>query len=88
VVMLLVAMKKIKIVEYSVTHVKKSVTAYGTASKQQMKRAVSYLAHLKEPVKSQHLADALALVFAYTHTLGAQREVSLNYKLQTNHNIQ
>ena len=73
VVMLLAAMKKIKTVEYPVTHVKKSVTAYGTASKEQMKRTVSYLAHLKQPLRSQHLADALGLVFAHMHTLRVER---------------
>ncbi|MBN2119425.1 MAG: crossover junction endodeoxyribonuclease RuvC [Candidatus Omnitrophica bacterium] len=68
VVMLLGAIKNMKIVEYPVTHVKKSVTSYGTASKDQMKRMVSYLAKLQKPLKSQHLADALALVMAYLHT--------------------
>ncbi|MFC1514860.1 crossover junction endodeoxyribonuclease RuvC [Candidatus Omnitrophota bacterium] len=73
VVMLLAAMKKIAIVEYPVTHVKKAVTAYGTASKDQMKRVVSHLAGLKQPIKSQHCADALGLVFTHAHTLRVEK---------------
>ena len=80
VAMLLAAMKGIRIAEYPVTHVKKAVTAYGTASKEQMKKTVSCLAGLKAPLKSQHLADALGLVFAHMHTLRVERESVLNSK--------
>lgn len=68
IILLLAAQKGMKIVEYPATQVKKAITSYGTASKEQMKRMVSYLAGLKKPLKSQHLADALALVLAFLHT--------------------
>jgi len=68
IVILLSAVKKMKLIEFPATYVKKSITSRGSASKEQVRRMVSYLSDLKKPLRSQHLADALALVIAYLHT--------------------
>ena len=68
VIILLSAIKGLKLVEFPATQVKKSITSRGLASKDQVRRMVSYLTGLDKPISSQHLADALALVLAYLHT--------------------
>lgn len=68
VIMLLGAQNKLKIIEYPATQIKKAVTSYGSASKEQVQKMVSYLAGLDKVIDSQHVADALALVLTYLHT--------------------
>ncbi len=69
IVVLLSARMNVTLVEYSATQVKKAVTSSGTASKEQVKRMVSYLSGIDEPLKSEHIADALALIITYLHSL-------------------
>jgi len=69
VVVLLSAQMKVPLIEYSATQVKKAVTSSGTASKEQVKKMVSYLSGLDEPLESEHISDALALVITYLHSL-------------------
>ncbi len=68
VIMLYAERYKMKVVEYPATRVKKAVTSYGTASKSQMKKMMSYICGLDQEIKSQHIADALALVVTYLNT--------------------
>ena len=67
-IILLAAQKSLEVIEYPATQVKKAVTSKGSASKDQVKRMVSYLSGLDKPLASQHVADAMALVLAYLHT--------------------
>jgi len=59
----------IPLIELPATRVKRAVTSRGHASKQQVQRMVSQLTGLQSPIASEHVADALALVVAYSHTL-------------------
>ena len=68
VIILLSAIRGLKFVEFPATQVKKSITSRGQASKDQMRKMVSYITGLDKPLSSQHLADALALVLAYLNT--------------------
>lgn len=67
IVVLLAHQKSLKFVEYPSTQVRKALTSRGSASKEQLKRMVSYLCKLNKPLASQHLVDALALVIAHIH---------------------
>jgi crossover junction endodeoxyribonuclease RuvC len=51
----------VELVEFPPTEIKKALTGFGRASKEQMGGAVARLLGLSEPPKSEHTADALAL---------------------------
>jgi crossover junction endodeoxyribonuclease RuvC len=59
----------IPLIELPATRVKRAVTSRGHASKRQVQQMVSRLTGLKGTIESEHVADALALVVAYSHTL-------------------
>ena len=54
-------------VEFSSTEVKKAITSYGCASKDQVRKMVAYLSKLEKPLKSEHISDALALILTYLY---------------------
>ncbi len=68
VIMLSAQINGVKIVEFAATHLKKAITGAGRSSKDQMKKMTGFLAGLKDPVKSEHIADALGLVLTFINT--------------------
>ena len=58
---------KLELVEYSATHVKKSVVGRGLASKEQVQRMVAMLLGMKKLPKYKDVTDALALAMAYSY---------------------
>jgi len=62
-----------ELIEIPSTEAKKALTGYGRASKEQMGLTISRLLGLKEPPRSEHVADALALA-----VVGALRFSSLS----------
>ena len=67
VVMMLAAKYNMSIGEYAPTQVKKSVTGYGRAEKEQMQEVVRILLHLDEIPKPNDVADALAIAICHAH---------------------
>jgi crossover junction endodeoxyribonuclease RuvC len=57
----------LELVEYSATHVKKSVVGRGLASKEQVQRMVAVLLAMKTLPKYKDVTDALALAIAYSY---------------------
>ncbi len=57
----------LELVEYSATHVKKSVVGRGLASKEQVQRMVCALLGMKTLPKYKDVTDALALAIAYSY---------------------
>jgi crossover junction endodeoxyribonuclease RuvC len=55
------------------TEVKKAVTGYGHASKQQMQRAVQAQCRLPEPPSPPDVADAIAIALCHGRRLALQR---------------
>jgi len=51
----------VELVEFPPTEIKKALTGFGRASKEQMGSAVARLVGLPKPPASEHIADALAL---------------------------
>jgi len=51
----------IRVIPYSATRVKKSITGNGRASKQQVQAAVKEICHLKQTPHPADVADALAI---------------------------
>lgn len=58
---------KLKLVEYSATHVKKSIVGRGLASKEQVQSMVAALLKIKTLPKYKDVTDALALAIAYSY---------------------
>jgi len=50
-----------RVMEIPSTEAKKALTGYGRASKEQMRVSITKLLGLKEPPRSEHMADAMAL---------------------------
>src|SRR3989338_1338570 len=67
VLLLTLAENNIPIQEFTPLQVKQSVSAYGRAEKAQMQRIVQLLLSLKEPVKPDDAADALAIAICCTN---------------------
>ena len=67
IIFLLAGKKNINLIEYSSTKVKKAITSYGSASKDQVRKMVAYLSGLDKPLKSEHISDALALVLTHLY---------------------
>ncbi len=53
--------RDIKVVDYSATKIKKSLTGNGRATKQQMQRAIGSALNLEKPPKPADVADAIAI---------------------------
>lgn len=58
---------KMKIYEYSALEVKKSITSYGRATKEQIQSMVTILLRLKSVPKPCDSADALAIALCHFH---------------------
>ena len=67
VLLLTLAENNIPIQEFTPLQVKQSVSAYGRAEKAQMQRIVQLLLGLKEPIKPDDAADALAIAICCTN---------------------
>jgi len=67
IIFLVAGRKNINLIEYPSTKVKKAITSYGSASKDQVRKMVAYLSGLDRPLKSEHISDALGLVLTYLY---------------------
>ncbi len=67
VLLLTLAENNIPIQEFTPLQVKQNVSAYGRAEKVQMQRMVQLLLGLKEPIKQDDAADALAIAICCTN---------------------
>ncbi len=68
------------IFEYSALEIKKAVTGYGQADKNQVKDMVIHLLHLKEKNLSDDASDALAAAFCHMNCRVYQQKISLPTK--------
>ncbi|MBM3334221.1 crossover junction endodeoxyribonuclease RuvC [Candidatus Sumerlaeota bacterium] len=57
----------IELFEYTPLQIKQAVAGYGRASKEQMLKMVQVLLAMKEPPRSDHVADALAAAVCHAH---------------------
>ena len=69
---LLSALKKIPVVGYSATEVKKSITGNGNATKIQVQRMVQNLLNMEEFLRPLDVSDAVALAITHTYKAGEQ----------------
>ncbi|OGN16101.1 MAG: crossover junction endodeoxyribonuclease RuvC [Candidatus Yanofskybacteria bacterium RIFCSPHIGHO2_02_FULL_43_22] len=67
VLLLTLAENNIPIQEFTPLQVKQSISAYGRAEKAQMQRIVQLLLNLKEPIRPDDAADALAIAICCTN---------------------
>ncbi len=67
IICLAVEEKKVKLVNYPSTRIKKAITGKGHASKQQMQRTVTALLKLKKVPEPVDVTDALALAVAHAN---------------------
>jgi crossover junction endodeoxyribonuclease RuvC len=58
---------KIELVEYSATHVKKSIVGRGQASKEQVQKMVASVLAMRTMPKYKDVTDALALAITYSN---------------------
>lgn len=76
-VILLAARKfGIKIFEYTPLQVKSSLTGFGRATKKQMILVTQHILNMKEPVKPDDAADAIALAICHFNTYKFQNIIS------------
>ena len=69
---LLSAQHKIELVEYLPTRIKKALSGYGRASKEQVARVVGQWLGVRDPSWSSDATDALALAIAHAHICRSQ----------------
>jgi len=67
IICLVAAKKKIPLVEYSATRVKKAIVGKGLAPKYQVQQMVAHLLGLKDLPKYTDVTDALALAIAHSY---------------------
>ncbi len=67
VVLMLAARHGATVAEYAPNELKKAITGYGRAEKQQMQEMVRVLLNLRERPKPSDVADALALAICHAH---------------------
>ncbi len=69
--------RDIKVVDFSATRIKKSLTGNGRATKEQMQRAIATTLMLKQVPEPADVADAIAIALccANVHGLGNQRYI-------------
>ena len=67
VICLVSAEKKIPLIEYAATRVKKAIVGNGLASKYQVQKMIASILDLKEVPKYTDVTDALALAIAYRY---------------------
>lgn len=69
-VLLLAASKcELEVTSYAATHVKKSITGHGRASKEQMQHAIQRELRLKEKPDPPDVADALAVALCHCYSM-------------------
>lgn len=68
VVLLTAAQAKIKLTEYKPNQIKQAVCGYGQADKRQVQEMVKRILCLKEIIKPDDAADALAAAICHAHT--------------------
>jgi len=72
VVCLAARQRDVRIMALAPAEMKRAVTGYGAAAKEQVQRSVQHLLGLAEPPRSTHVGDALALAFTGLGRLGAR----------------
>ena len=75
-VMVFAGHQKIPLFEYSATAVKKAITGYGRAEKEQIQEMVRILLGLTQVPKPHDAADALGLAICHAHSMPPIRPVS------------
>jgi crossover junction endodeoxyribonuclease RuvC len=75
VVLLAAAQSGIPVAEYSALEVKKSVTGYGRADKQQVQMMVRTLLQLRQDPEPHDAADALAIALCHAFTRSPDRRI-------------
>jgi crossover junction endodeoxyribonuclease RuvC len=73
IICLVAAKKKLPLVEYSATRVKKAIVGNGLAPKYQVQQMVAHLLGLKSLPKYTDVTDALALAIAHSYIAKFQR---------------
>lgn len=73
VILVVAQMKGLQIVHLPSTEVKKAVTGYGHASKEQMQRAVQAQCRLPEPPSPPDVADAIAIALTHARRITLRR---------------
>ena len=68
VIMLTLAKHSLPVHEFTPLQVKQNISAYGRAGKDQVQRMVQVLLSIKEPIKPDDAADALAIAICSAHT--------------------
>ena len=68
VIMLTLAKHGLPVHEFTPLQVKQNISAYGRAGKDQVQRMVQVLLSIKEPIKPDDAADALAIAICSAHT--------------------
>lgn len=68
VIILTLANHGVPIVEFSPQQVKQAVSAYGSAGKSQVERMVRLILDIKDPIKPDDAADALAIAICCANT--------------------
>ncbi|MCM8793833.1 MAG: crossover junction endodeoxyribonuclease RuvC, partial [Candidatus Omnitrophica bacterium] len=66
--------KKIPLIGYSSTRIKKALLGRGDATKEQVQRMIQYLLNLKNPPQPVDIADALALCLAHVYIMRSVRK--------------
>jgi len=69
VLLLTLAKNNLPIFEFTPPQVKQAISAYGKAEKGQVQRMVQLLLNLKEPIKPDDAADALAIAICCTNNI-------------------
>lgn len=67
VIMLTLAKHNLPIHEFTPLQIKQNISAYGRADKDQVQRMVRMLLNIKEPIKPDDAADALAIAICSAH---------------------
>lgn len=64
---------KMQICEFTPLQIKQAITGYGKADKKQMQKMVAIILQLKEKIKSDDAADALAVALCTSQSLWAEK---------------
>jgi crossover junction endodeoxyribonuclease RuvC len=76
-ILLTAAMRGAAIYEYTPLQVKMAVTGYGQADKDQIRYMIKILLNLREIIKSDDVADALAVAVCHAHSTGMEKAAGL-----------
>lgn len=74
------ACRDLPVYDYAPTEVKMAVVGHGGAGKGQVQQMVVHLLRLKQPLGSEHQADAAAVAICHAHSARFQRKVNLSKK--------